>query len=102
MAIQQTQTKIVHSTGWDSMNNRAQSIGLARTFLALGVFAILYFIIDRITTPLLNHSTNATSNATANQATEWFRQGIGLLPAFVLVLAFFSVTVYAIYVREVR
>lgn len=89
-------------TGWDSMDNRAQSIGLARTFLALAVFAILNFIILKVTTPILDHSANATSNATANQATEWFRQGIGLLPAFVLVLAFFSVVVYAVYVREVR
>lgn len=84
------------------METRAQSIGLARTFLALAVFAILYFVIDAITGPILNHSTNATTNATANQATEWFRQGVGLLPAFVLLLAFFSIIVYSIYVREVR
>lgn len=84
------------------MDNRAQAIGLARTFLALAVFAILFFIIESVTTPVLNHSANATNNATANQATEWFREGIGLLPAFVLVIAFFSVVVYAIYVREVQ
>ena len=84
------------------MDNRAQSIGLARTFLGYAVFAILSFIITTVTDPILDHSANATTNATANQATMWFRQGIDLLPAFVLVLGFFSVTVYSIYVREVR
>jgi len=84
------------------MNTRAQSVGISRTLLALAVFGILYFILETVTEPLLDHSMNATSNATANQATMWFRQGIDLLPAFVLVLGFFSVVVYAVFVREVR
>lgn len=83
------------------MDDRAQAIGIARFFLALAVGAVLYYVVDRVTNPVLDQSANATGNATANQATGWLRDSIGLMPTLILVLGFLGIVVLAIYQREV-
>lgn len=83
------------------MDDRAQSIGISRLFLGLVVGAICYFIAEQITTPVLDRAGNATTNATANQATEWFRAGVDLFPVIIAILAFLSVVVLAVIQREV-
>jgi hypothetical protein len=83
------------------MDTRAQSIGIARFFLALGVGAIAYFILDHVTSPVLDRATNSTGNATANQATVWFTDIVGLVPIMILFLAFLSVIVLTVFQREV-
>lgn len=84
------------------MDERAQSIGIARLFLSLAVGAIVYFILETVTDPILDRAGNATSNATANQATAWLRQGIDYAPAAIAMLTFISLVVLAIYQREIR
>lgn len=84
------------------MNQRAQgAITTSRAFLVLAVGAIVYFIVDRVTDPVLNRAANETTNATANQATMWFRDGVQLIPVFILVLVFIGAIVVAVYEREV-
>jgi hypothetical protein len=83
------------------MDTRAQSIGIARFFLVLGVGAVCFFIASQVTSPVLDRAHNSTTNATANQATVWFRDVIDLLPLLILFLALLSVIVLAVYQREV-
>lgn len=82
------------------MDNRAQAIGIGRFFLALGVGAVVWWITDQVTDPVLSRAANSTNNATANQATTWFTDFVGLMPAIIAVLAFLSVVVLAVYQRE--
>lgn len=84
------------------MTDRGQgAIGTARFFLALIVGAVLFWILSAVTTPVLDRAANATSNATANQATGWHESFIGMVPVIVLLAAFISVIVAAVYYREV-
>lgn len=83
------------------MNERGQSIGIARFFLALGVGGVLYYIAERVTTPVLDRAGNTTTNATANQATMWMRDAVDLMPVLILVLAFLGGILLALWQREV-
>jgi len=82
-------------------DTRAQAIGLSRFFLALIVGAIMLVVIFRTTNPMLSRASNTTNNAQANAATDWMQAGINHLPVVILLLAFFSVVVYAVYAREI-
>jgi TRAP-type C4-dicarboxylate transport system permease large subunit len=83
------------------MNDRGQSIGIARFFLALMVGAIMYWIATLVTDPLLAGSRNATNNATANQATQWFEQGVAAIPLAVTLIAFVGIIALSVFMREV-
>jgi len=83
------------------MDTRAQSIGIARFILSLIVGAVMYWIVDLVTSPLTTRASNTTSNATANQATNWFTTGISYLPLFFAVVSMMGLIVYSIFVREV-
>lgn len=84
------------------MDTRAQgAIGIARLFLALIVGAIVFWIVSLVSDPLLNGSRNATTNQTANTATDWLGMGVDYIPVIMLLISFFGVIVGAIYVREV-
>jgi len=83
------------------MDNRGQSIGISRFFLSLMVGAILYWITDRVTTPVIAQSRNVTNNATANQATEWFHQGVEAMPLAIALLTFIGIIMLSVFQREV-
>jgi len=82
------------------MDERAQSVGIARYFLALVVGAVIFWIVRRVTTPLLDYSANATTNTTANQGTSWLRTGIENFPIYFLFLSLFGIVALAVYQRE--
>jgi len=82
------------------MDSRAQSIGIARYFLALIVGAVMIWIVDKVTAPVLSGAQNATTNASANQATTWMQDFIGWLPVAFLLLGMFSLIVYSVFIRE--
>jgi len=82
------------------MDNRAQSIGLARFLLSLIVAAPLTWILWQVSDRILPEAKNATSNGTANQATVWIQDGVQWFPVALLLISFFGVIVLAIYQRE--
>lgn len=82
------------------MDNRAQSIGIARYILGLIVGAVMVWIVTLITDPILSGSENATSNAAANQATTWLSQWVDWFPMLFLLISFVGIIVYSIFVRE--
>jgi uncharacterized membrane protein YhdT len=83
------------------MDNRAQSIGIARFFLSLGVGAIVYWIADLVTTPVLAGAYNATGNATANQATQWFEQSVNAMPLAFALISFVGIIALSVFQREI-
>jgi len=83
------------------MDNRGQSIGIGRFLLALLVGTIMYWVVDLTTEPMLQGSYNATNNATANQATQWFETGINALPIAIALIAFISLIALSVFQREV-
>jgi len=82
------------------MNRRAQSIGLARYFLAFLVGVPVLWVVWTITDPILSGAQTATNSTQANQATTWFEQGIRFLPVWMLLIGAFGVIVLAVYQRE--
>lgn len=84
------------------MDNRALSIGIGRFILSLIAGVPVIWIVWKVTDPILEGSKQATNNATANQATDWFSQGINWMPIGFLLVAFFGIIVLAVYRREVR
>jgi len=85
------------------MNERAQSIGLARVFLYFGVGALVIGLLyNEFGAEILANSQEAATNGTASQAVTWSQQAMGLWPIFVLLTGFLAVVVLAIYQREIR
>lgn len=82
------------------MDNRAQSVGLARFILSLIIGAPIIWIVGEITSPILTRATGATADSKANQATQWIQQAIDYLPIAFLLIAFFGVIVLAVFQRE--
>lgn len=83
-------------------DERAQSVGLARFFMSVFVVGtLLWFILDRLGTPLLQGAKNATSNGTANSASNMFIDFIGLVPVIMIIVGFMGIVLLAIYQREV-
>jgi hypothetical protein len=83
------------------MDNRAQSIGIARFILSLVVGAVMYWIVDLVTSPLTDRAMETTGNQTANTATGWFQTGIQNLPLIFALISMMGLIVYSIFVREV-
>ena len=83
------------------MDNRAQSIGIARYILALTVGAVLIWIVNLVSSPILAGATNSTNNAQANQATTWFSELVGFLPVAFVLISTTGIIVYAVFIREV-
>jgi TRAP-type C4-dicarboxylate transport system permease large subunit len=83
------------------MDNRAQSIGIAGFFISLVVGGIVYWVVDLVTDPILTRASEATTNAQANQATEWFRTAVEYMPILFMMLAFFGLISYSVWSREV-
>jgi len=83
------------------MDNRAQSIGIARYFLSFGVAAVVYWITDLVTSPMLRQSRNVTNNATANQATQWFSESVSAMPLAFALISFLGIIALSVFQREV-
>lgn len=81
-------------------DERGLALGLLALALALLAGAILIWIIQLASAPLLNHAGNATTNATANTATGWFKSYVSFIPGIFLLLGLFGTIVYAVYTRE--
>jgi len=84
------------------MNNRAQSIGIARMILTLAVGAVVIFLVSTVGESVLPGAKNATTNSTANQGTTYMMQVSELLPVTIALLSFFGLIVLAIYLSETR
>lgn len=84
------------------MNDRAQSIGIAQFILTLVVGAFVIYLVTAVGDAVLPGAQNATTNATANQATTWLQSVPDMLPIIILVIGFFSLIVLAIFRREIR
>jgi len=82
------------------MNDRAQSIGIARYFLAFIVGAIVYWIADLVSSPILDGAYNATQNETARQATQWFEQSVSYMPLAMALISFLGMIALSVFYRE--
>ena len=82
------------------MDDRGQAVCIVRYILALMVGAAVTWVVWEISNPLLDDSKAATSNATANQGTEWLRTGVNNFPIFFLGISFFGLVALAVYERE--
>lgn len=81
----------------------ATSIGMGRFFLSVFVVGVLCFwILDTLGGQLLSGAANATSNATANQATAWFQDFTGMVPVIIILIAFLGMVIYGVYAREIN
>jgi len=82
------------------MDNRAQSVGLAKFILSLIMAAPIVWIVWEVNGRILPGAKNATSNSTANQATSWLQQGTDWLPLAFLIISFLGLLLLSIYQRE--
>lgn len=83
------------------MDDRGQTIGIARAFLFLAVAAFMIgLFFDRAGLGVIQSSQAAADNATAQQAAQWSSDFVGLLPLAALLIAMLSVIVIAILQRE--
>lgn len=82
-------------------DTRAQSVGIARFLISLLGAGILAWIVSRIATPILDGTMEASSNPTANQATQWFQIGVDNLFLAFLVIAVFGLIALSVFQREV-
>jgi len=84
------------------MDNRAQSLGIAHLYLALLAGTFVIWIVQMVTTPVLNHARNATASTQANTATGWFETFVTYLPGIFLLIGFFGLIVLAVYLNGIR
>lgn len=82
------------------MNTRAQ-IGIVRFFAALGVGAILAFLVYQVTDPLLERAAEQSAGTAAEPATGWLVTGGDYLVVIFLLISFFGMIALAIYQRGV-
>lgn len=82
------------------MNTRGQ-IGIVRFFAALGVGAILSFLVLQVTNPLLARASDQSAGTAAAPATEWLSTGGEYLVVIFLGISFFGMIALAIYQRGV-
>lgn len=83
------------------MDDRAQSVGLARFVLSLIAAVPIVWIVWESTSRILPGAKAGTNHSKANQATVWIQDGIDWLPMAFLLVAFFGIIILAIYQREV-
>lgn len=82
------------------MDNRAQSIGIARFFLSLVAGAFVVWIVFEVTSPLLDRARETGSDERTVEATGWLTTGIDYLPLLFLLVAFFGLIALSIFQRE--
>ena len=82
------------------MDERAQSIGIARFFLSLCVGAFVVWIVTSLTDPMFEYGYESTNDPDALAATGWLETGVGYLPVIFLGIAFFGLIALSIFQRE--
>ena len=82
---------------------RGQATGIGNFILALGVGAILAWIIWLVTEPLFSNAAiqPAANDSVGTTANSWFEAFFANYPIFVLFAAFFSLLALAVFQREV-
>jgi len=86
----------------DGMGDRAQSIGIARLFLSLGVGAIMIWIIGKVTSPILTEaSEDAPAGSVYVDGNEYVTQAVQpeTLVVAVLVVSVFGLVAYSVFSR---
>lgn len=84
------------------MDDRGQAIGISRFFLALGVGAVVIWIVNAVTTPLFTHVNGRTETGeAAATGTQYLQTGVDFLPIAMLGISFFGLIAYSVYSREV-
>lgn len=83
------------------MDERAQSIGILRMFLALAVGAIVVWLVRLAGDPILDTAGDHGTDATSSQGTAWLQTGVDYLPILFLLICFFGLIAYSVYRREV-
>lgn len=79
------------------MDNRAQSVGIARLALSLVGGAAVYWVVDETTSAIFPYIADASDSAKADTATSWFQTGIELMPIGFAVIAFFGLIILSVY-----
>ena len=84
------------------MDTRAQgAINISRALLALVGGGIIIWIVNEVTSPLLDHANQAGSDPVATTGTNYLTIGVNQLPLLFLMITFFGTIAYAVYSREV-
>lgn len=83
-------------------NQRASSIGISRLFLSVGVGAIMYYIVDTVTSPIFARASETnTAGSAGAQGTQYLGTGVDFLPIAFAFIAFFGLIAYSVFTREV-
>lgn len=79
------------------MDNRAQSIGIARLFLSLAGAAMVWWVMDTVTEPVFGMAADASNSAKADAATGWFEWIVTNAPIGFALITFFGLVVLSVY-----
>ena len=82
------------------MDDRAQSIGIARFFLSLVVGAFVTWIVWEITSPLLDKADQTAEHPDAVEGVTWLSTAVDYLPIMFLGIAFFGLIALSVFQRE--
>lgn len=82
-------------------DTRGQAVGYSNFFLALLVGAIMFWIVEAVTSPILSTARDHGTDPVAEQSTTWVTQFINMLPVMWLLIAFFSLVVLAVFLRKI-
>jgi hypothetical protein len=78
----------------------ADSIGILRFFLSLGVGAIMVFVVGRITSPLFEQLSPHTQGNEAATGTVWLEAVINYFPFLILGVVFFGFIALSVWTRQ--
>jgi hypothetical protein len=81
-------------------SERGQAIGILRLFLGLMFGAIVYWIVQIATDPMLAYADNSSSDSVSSQGTTWIESGIDYLPLLFLFLGFFGLIALSVFRRR--
>lgn len=83
------------------MDDRGQAIGISHFFLALGVGAVVIWIVKEVTAPLFTHVNGRTETGeAAATGTQYLQEGVAYLPVAFVGISFFGLVAYSVYTRE--
>jgi len=80
-------------------DNRAQSIGISRLFLALGVGFVMVMIVNQTTQPMF--ALIGQPDAIATNGTSWLNELIANLPLAYALISLFGLVAYSVFRRQV-
>lgn len=82
-------------------DTRGQAVGYSNFFLALLVGAVMYWVVDAVTSPLLATARDHGTGPVAEQSTGWITEFTNMLPVMWLFIAFFSLVVLSVFLRKI-